>query len=83
MRKIHTDLFWRQPHTNGSFLDGKGLDEFLPYSRSANATKADETFTMSIADAQRLLASNNLARNARFKGRMVPWNGLGGGTQKW
>lgn len=49
------------------FLDGKGLDEFPPYSRSANATKADETFTMSIADAQRLLASNNLARNARFK----------------
>ena len=49
------------------FLDGKGLDEFPPYSRSANATKTDETFTMSIADAQRLLASNNLARNARFK----------------
>lgn len=48
------------------FLDGKGLDEFPPYSRSANASKADDTFVMSVADAKLLLASNNLARNAKF-----------------
>ena len=49
------------------FLDGKGLDEYPLYNRSANSTKADATFTMSVADAQRLMASNNLARNARIK----------------
>ena len=49
------------------FFEGKGLDEFPPYTRSANATKSDATFTMSVADAKKLLNSNNLARNARLK----------------
>jgi pSer/pThr/pTyr-binding forkhead associated (FHA) protein len=49
------------------FFEGKGLDEFPPYTRSVNATKSDATFTMSAADAKKLLASNNLARNARLK----------------
>ena len=48
------------------FLDGKGLDEFPPYSRSANATKADETFTMSLP-MRNAYWPVTTARNARFK----------------
>ena len=57
------------------FLDGKGLDEYPLYNRSANSTKSDATFTMSVADAQKLMASNNLARNARIK--------TADGSQSW
>ncbi len=57
------------------FLNGKGLDEFPLYNRSANSTKSDSTFTMSVADAKRLMASNNLARNAKLQ--MVD------GSQSW
>ncbi len=57
------------------FFEGKGLDEFPPYTRSANATKMDSTFTMSVADAKKLLASNNLARNAKLR--------LADGSQEW
>ena len=49
------------------FFEGKGLDEFAPYTRSANATKSDETFAMSAADAKKLLAGNNLARSAKLR----------------
>ena len=37
------------------FFEGKGLDEFPPYTRSVNATKSDATFTMSVADAKTFL----------------------------
>ncbi len=57
------------------FFEGKGLDEFPPYTRSANATKMDETFTMSVADAKKLLASGALARDARLK--------TADGSQEW
>ena len=48
------------------FFEGKGLDEFPPYTRSTNATKTDDTFSMSPAEAKKLLNSNNLARNAKL-----------------
>ena len=57
------------------FFEGKGLDELPHYTRSANATKSDATFTMSIADAKKLLAGNNLARNAKLK--------TADGSQEW
>jgi pSer/pThr/pTyr-binding forkhead associated (FHA) protein len=57
------------------FFEGKGLDEFPPYTRTANSTKADDTFVMSVADAKKLLASNNLSRNAKLK--------TADGSQEW
>lgn len=57
------------------FFEGKGLDEFPPYTRTANATKSDDTFVMSVAEAKKLLASNNLSRNAKLKSA--------DGSQKW
>ena len=47
------------------FFEGKGLDEFPVYARTANATKADGTFQLSAADAQRMLRTGNITRSAR------------------
>ena len=49
------------------FYEGKGLDEYPLFARTAQAqSQGDTTFTMSAADAKKLLASNNLLRSAKI-----------------
>ena len=48
------------------FFEGKSLEEFPIYARTANATKGDGTFSLSAAEAQKLLRVGNLTRNARI-----------------
>lgn len=48
------------------FFEGKALDEFPLYARTANATRDDTTFTLSAKDAEKLLKQGSLTRNARI-----------------
>ena len=48
------------------FFEGKALDEFPVYARTANATKNDATFTLSAKEAEKLLNQGSLTRNARI-----------------
>ena len=48
------------------FFEGKSLEEFPIYARTANATKGDGTFSLSAVEAQKLLRVGNITRNARI-----------------
>lgn len=48
------------------FFEGKALDEYPLYARTANATKDDTTFTLSAKEAEKLLNQGSLTRNARI-----------------
>ena len=55
---------------------GKSLDEYPLYTRTANATKGDETFTMSASEAKKLLEANNKTRSAKIRtlNRSAEWS---------
>ena len=48
------------------FFEGKSLEEFPIYARTANATKGDGTFSLSAAEAEKMLRMGTLTRNARI-----------------
>jgi pSer/pThr/pTyr-binding forkhead associated (FHA) protein len=48
------------------FFEGKAIDEFPIYARTANATKGDGTFTLSASEAERMMKIGNLTRSARI-----------------
>lgn len=61
------------------FFEGKALEEYPIYARTANATKGDGTFTLSAAEAERMLRIGNLTRSAHIfshdkKQRWAPGN---------
>ncbi len=48
------------------FFEGKALEDYPIYARTANATKEDGTFTLSAKEAERMLQMGNLTRSARI-----------------
>ena len=48
------------------FFEGKALDEYPLYSRSASGNKKDITFQMSPAQVKKMMDSGKLIRNARI-----------------
>jgi pSer/pThr/pTyr-binding forkhead associated (FHA) protein len=49
------------------FFEGKALEDYPIYARTANATKGDGTFTLSATEAERMLRMGNLTRSARIR----------------
>lgn len=48
------------------FFEGKSLEEFPLYSRTANATKGDTTFSLSKKDVEKMLKESNTLRSAHI-----------------
>ena len=48
------------------FFEGKALEDYPIYARTANATKSDGTFSLNAAEAEKMLRIGNLTRSARI-----------------